>query len=723
MKRKVQIAAIAFLMAFVVPMVLSSGEASSDSEAQLLSTENTSADYLLADYKEWEAKFVENGGDRNVVMSMGYFKGLSTEKTNASGQVTLNLIDGIVSVQAEGLSKGESWDFWLIDNGPGSSVTPDAEDAMVRVGRLKHRGKFAKLEANLGSTAFVDFDPDLYVVTRGGKNPAEERILVGTTTLFHRLYRSGQRGQFGQLADMDLPRPAPPEPAKASLWTSLVEGLSPTAHAAVGVIPEGGGGGDGGSLTPVETLINQGRTLFLSEQFNGNGRTCATCHREDENLTISPEFIATLPANDALFVAEFNPNLSASACPGGTPCFENPVLMRKFGLILENLDGFGDLQNRFVMRGVPHTLALLQNTLTPAPDGTTQPPNERTGWSGDGAPVGTFTLSNGASHLAQGFLRDFPIGAVTQHFTKTLLRRNNIDFRLPTNAELDAMNAFMRSTGRRADLILAGPGALSLKGEVPREGQRIFNNGGAGFVGSRGIPNGTANGAGKCFFCHFNAGASDFFFADQNANFNTNVEQLPSQPADLVVPAQKNPADGGFGTGTPPAGVFGIGDGTFNTPVLVEAADTGPFFHNSAIATIEEAVNFYNSSQFNNAPGFGPQVGGIRLEATEVAAVAAFLRVINALENIRSAIEIETRARNAKFLNDSVDLLKLSISELEDALNVLHGGGLHPEAQVKLRQAIDLDQQALVTNSRSARQALIDQAIALKISARADMRN
>jgi hypothetical protein len=726
MKTRIKLALIAFLMALIVPMVLSSVGSSADSESHLR-TGATDADYLLADYKAWEAKYLDNGGDRNVVMPMGNLKGLSSEKTNAAGQVTLNLIDGLVSVEAEGLSTKESWDFWLIDNGAGSSVTPDAADAMVRVGTLKHKKKLAKLEADLGSKAFLNFDPDLYVVTRAGKNPAEESILVGTTTLFHRLYRSGRRGQFGKLADMDLPNPAPPKPAqesaKESLWSSLVESVSPTAHAAVGVIPDGGGSGEGGSLTPLDILINQGRTLFFSEQFSGSGRTCGTCHREDENLTISPEFMATLPANDALFVAEFNPSLAASACPGGTPCFENPVLMRKFGLILENLDGFGDLQNRFVMRGVPHTLALLQNTLSPAPDGTTTPPNERTGWSGDGAPVGNVTLGNGVPHLAQGTLRDFPIGAVTQHFTKTLLRRPNIDFRLPTNAELDAMNAFMRSTGRRADLVLAGPGALSLKGEIPREGQRIFNNGGAGFVGSRGIPNGTANGAGKCFFCHFNAGASDFFFADQNANFNTNVEQLPSQPADLVIPAQKNPADGGFGSGTPPAGVFGLGDGTFNTPVLVEAADTGPFFHNSSILTIEEAVNFYNSSQFNNAPGFGPQIGGIRLEATEVAAVAAFLRVINALENIRSALEIENRARGAKALSDSVDLLKLSVSELEDALNVLHGGGLHPEAQVKLRQAIDLDRQAMTTSSRSARQALIDQAIALKVSARSDMRN
>src|SRR5215510_1225859 len=407
MKKRVQLTLIAFLMVFVVPMVLSSGVSSSDSESQPLSTGMSSANYLLADYKAWEAKYVENGGDRNVVISMGYFKGLSTEKTNASGQVTLNLIDGIVSVKTEGLSKKESWDFWLIDNGPGSSITPDVEDAMVRVGSLKRQGKLAKLEANLGSKAFVDFDPDLYVVTRAGKNPAEERILVGTTTLFNRLYQSGQRGQFGVLADMDLPRPAPAEPAKESLWTNLVESLIPTAHAAIGVIPDGGGSGEGGSLTPLDILINQGRTLFFNEQFNGNGRTCGTCHREPENLTISPGFIATLPANDALFVAEFDPNLNQSACPGGTPCFENPVLMRKFGLILENLDGFGDLSNRFVMRGVPHTLALLQNTLSPAPDGTTTPPNERTGWSGDGAPVGPFSLGDGTPHLAQGLLRDF----------------------------------------------------------------------------------------------------------------------------------------------------------------------------------------------------------------------------------------------------------------------------------------------------------------------------
>ena len=132
--------------------------------------------------------------------------------------------------------------------------------------------------------------------------------------------------------------------------------------------------------------------------------------------------------------------------------------MRKFGLILENPDGFDNLPSKFVMRGVPHTLALLQNTLTPvaavpgatpnpdgsipSQDGTTTPPNERTGWGGDGAP-GT------------GTLREFIIGAIVQHYPKTLNRSAPGDFRLPTTGELDDLEAFQKSLGRRADLNLA----------------------------------------------------------------------------------------------------------------------------------------------------------------------------------------------------------------------------------------------------------------------------
>ena len=339
---------------------------------------------------------------------------------------------------------------------------------------------------------------------------------------------------------------------------------------------------------PQRKLIAQGRDLFFNETFNGNGRTCGSCHRAENNFTIDPAFIATLSDDDPLFVAEFNPALKEH--------FEKPELMRQFGLILENLDGFGDLANRFVLRGVPHTLGL--RTSVQSQQGP------RTGWSGDGAP-------------GDGSLRSFAVGAVIQHFPKTLHRVAGVDFRLPTEEELDALEAFQLSLGRQDELALP----LSLNGTVAKRGQEIFND-----------PT-----LGKCFACHTNAGANGnpniFGPGAGNLSFNTGVEDLPDQPADLT--GALVPPDDGFGT---------PGNGKFNTPPLSEAADTGPFFHNNSIETIEGSVAFYNGDAFNNSPAgqllIGATGSGITLDATQVVAVAAFLRVINTLENIRVSIAL-----------------------------------------------------------------------------------
>jgi hypothetical protein len=640
---------LAFLLiAIAVPVLFLSGKASSESDPALAGIGLGSMETFDANYKAWEAEYVKNGGDHNMVLAMGWFKGLSTTQTYASGLAKLNLVDGVVSVTINGLSKHEGWDLWMIDSAAGRSIMPESDDNMLRLGSLKNDGKVASFEANLGKETFAKFDMDLIIVTKAGKNPTEDRTIVGTTSLFHRVYRSAQRGEFGVLADAD---PLPPTPDTRGLVQQLTDAISPIASAQIGPIPN--------ATTPLQQSITRGRQSFFNETFNGNGRTCGTCHRENGNLTIDPEFIDDLAPNDPLFVAEFVPALANN--------FENPVLMRKFGLIMENADGFGDLANNFVMRGVPHTLALLQNTLTAVAgggDGTTTPPNERTGWGGDGAP-GT------------GTLREFIIGAITQHYPRTLSRMAPGDFRLPTTGELDDLEAFQKSLGRRADLNLATLGP-KLRNEVARKGVEIFNNGGSVLGGSNA-------GAGKCFFCHLNAGASDFFFPGANANFNTNVESLPSQPADLVVPAQLNPADGGFGAGAGPTG--GFGNGSFNTPVLVEAADTGPFFHNNSIETIEGAVDFYNSSAFNNAPGFGALIGGIKLEATEVVAVGAFLRVINVLENERSARDLIDRIKIATSGAQAQELANLAVSEIDDAIEVLEGGGLHRPAQKDFNKA------------------------------------
>jgi len=381
---------------------------------------------------------------------------------------------------------------------------------------------------------------------------------------------------------------------------------------------------------PQQALIEKGRALFFDETFAGNGRTCGSCHREEANFSINAAFIATLPPNDPLFVAEFNPALKEN--------FENPRLMREFGLIVENLDGFDDLPNKFVMRGVPHVLGLRHSVASPQ--------GPRTGWSGDGAP-------------GDGSLRSFATGAVIQHFTKTLNRVAGVDFRLPTDAELDALEAFQLSLGRQEDLALP----LALKGTVARRGQALFLD----------------NTVGKCNLCHQNAGANADFGGGSlgNANFDTGVENLPDQPARLT--GEKVPRDDGFGR---------PGDGTFNTPPIVEAADTGPFFHNNAIETIEGAVAFYDGESFNNSPA-GRAAGGIKLDGTQIVAIAAFLRVINALENIRqsSALLDESLRKDVADTTRAPVLIERALPEIRDAVEVLAGGGLHPQAVANLQAA------------------------------------
>jgi cytochrome c peroxidase len=677
-KRIIKLVATVFVLSSCTALFVMSYSASPGPEIQTATTGIGDVDVLKVNYQAWEAEYEKSGGDKNIVLPIGWFKGLSTESTDASGLVKLNLIDGVISVKARGLSPSQSWDVWLVDNrsGGGRTVLPEPGDDLMQIGTLSGDGKVATLEANPGSDAFANFEVDLVVVARTGKQPTEERVLAGTTTLFHRLYRSAKQGQFGVFKDTDqIPAQSAEKPG---LMARLLERIMPSAKAQIGPIPH--------PATPLEQLITQGRNIFFNERFNGNGRACGTCHRENNNMTIDPEFIATLPANDPLFVAETNPDLAVN--------FENPVLMRKFGLILENADGFDDLAHKFVMRGVPHVLALIPSSIAAASfdgvntfDGTTIPPKERVGWGGDGAP-GT------------GTLREFAIGAITQHFTKTLNRTPGVDFRLPTEAELNALEAFQKSTGRRADPALTGPTPIQFKSEVAARGRLIFNN----------------TSVGKCGFCHANAGAG--IAIPLNANFDIGVSNQPDKPADLA--GQLNPPDGGFGR-APGGPGGGFGNGTFSTPPLVEAADTGPYFHDNSVATLEGAIGFYNGPAFQNSPG-GIALGGIRLDGSQVTAIAAMLRVLNALENIRSATSLAERAKIAESSAQARELLRLSTAELEDAHDVLKCAALHPEARAKLLGALVHINIGIVSSSnQSLRNRSIDEALALLAAARTDM--
>jgi hypothetical protein len=601
--------------------------------------ESPAAERVAAHYETWKRSRAPGG----LTVRLGFAKGITSRRHQMGAVASVDLADNSLVVEAYGLPVPA--DVWWVDNrsGPDASALPDAGDEFVLVGSLA-AGR-SSVQRALGATASdeVPLELDLIVITPAGSGPQEQPLLLGGPGTFERLYAQERAGK---------------------LHADTVGG-------------------------EIARLLERGRRLFEQETFAGNGRTCATCHPSLNNFTIDPRFIATLPDEDPLFVAERVDELAE---------LENSRLLRARGVILENLDGF---DRPGVLRGVPPTLALATSVTGPAIpfDNTANPafgivpPAERTGWSGDGSPGG-------------GSLREFALGAVIQHFPRSLERVAGRDFRLPTDAELDALEIFQLSLGRQrrpADLVFASP--------LVREGKLIFER------------LDTAEGtlpAGKCALCHSRAGANidETFFSELlgapvagNANFATGINELGALPSELVDPGAAPrdggfariahdgincvPPHGGFGTVTPEGGALppGLCEEDFNTPPLVEAADTGPFFHNNAVDTLEAAVGFYNDDAFNGSSG-GQLLAaldsggvGIRLDGSQVSAVASFLRAVNAVENIRESLDLLAQASD-RCRNGAKPLLDRALAEMRDAVEVLGPTGLAPAAVETLDGAI-----------------------------------
>lgn len=366
-----------------------------------------------------------------------------------------------------------------------------------------------------------------------------------------------------------------------------------------------------------------------------------------ESFALSPDDVAARPPNDPLFVAENNPNLRG---------LENPELMRLKALILENLDGF---DRPGVLRGVPHTLGMRFSIQPDKGDASRSafPLANATGWSGDGAPP------------PDGSLRDFAVGAVVQHFPRDLLRRPNVDFRVPTRQELDNITEFMLSLGRQTQVSIQGDegDALVFRDADVEAGRRLFLSAPSRNGGTR-----------SCNGCHDEAGALDE--AGNNRQFDTGVANRPLAPACLG----DAPGDGGFGitpvvsrtiacaNGTTTIETF-RGNGQFNTPSLIEAADTAPLFHNNSAATIEDAVAHYTSEAFNASPAGGNNA--FVLNQTQIRQVGAFLRALNSRDNTENAIRVLRRALREGSARQS-DSIREALADTGDAISVIQASPL-----------------------------------------------
>lgn len=576
--------------------------------------------------------------DQHHHVGFGFHPGLSTEKllgplgVPLGGQATLHFVTdlqgtaGTVTATMTGPATG-SFDLFFVKNAPGrGTVKPESFDTIRRVGRfvrVANQPNRYTLTATIGTAAFpafgVNFDLDMVVVTRAGQTPTTSRLATGERTLFEKRFFREKAGR--------------PLDAVTGALANDVETNDP--------------------------LVRRGAHLFFNETFAGNGRTCGTCHRLDDNLQLSPAFVATLPPDDPLFVF-----------PEG---LEDRALL-PHALIRENLDGFDDLGRKFVQRSIPHTLALStsigqvitqQRGFNDAPVGAAAdgpPPDQRTGWSADGAP-------------GRGTLHEFAFGAVVQHFTLSTSRFVGSSFRIPTQAELDALEAFQLFSGRQKN---------------PNTGPLGFGDPAA----ARGRD--AALGSANCVTCHRDLIGNPAI----NFDLDTGVEQLP-------IPfrtASNMPRDGGFGvsnldpvTNQPVAGsvTAGFGNGQFNVPPLYEAADTAPFFHNGAVATIEDAVGFYATPQFlasRAARIFAAP--NQELFPAQRDDIVAFMRTINALTNIT-----QVRKRVA-YLRDNATqggatIMRIAIEDTRDAIDALTSPTLGGSATASALHALQTARQSL----------------------------
>jgi len=240
--------------------------------------------------------------------------------------------------------------------------------------------------------------------------------------------------------------------------------------------------------------------------------------------------------------------------------------------------------------------------------------------------------------------------------------------------------------------------------------------------------------------CHSNAGAN-FIDTGLNRNFDNGI-RLASN-ANFI---SRGTVDGrllndaGFGgqdlehPNFDTSGVGfneGFGNGTFSPPPLIEAADTGPFFHNAfrfqsrLPDDIEEAVNFYRlpSDAFGQSQGgkFLEQRFGtpLTLSSADSGAIARFLRVLNAALNIDIAKQRLQAASTlvTSFGDTRADiqkrLMELAVVEVDDALDVTlaEGGEVYPDVRVLLSQAKDEVALGLSAASASQRQLRIANAL------------
>ncbi len=421
------------------------------------------------------------------------------------------------------------------------------------------------------------------------------------------------------------------------------------------------------TLPGAASQVKQGETLFLKETFLGNGRTCASCHVPGDDFGLTAAKVASLPANDPLFVHELNVNRlvvnsAGSILPTASSGFTQPSDFQLSGTITGSLSG---ASQAVVLAGSGNTYLILggaalnvaNNVLSDTNGNKGRLVSFTTGTLG-GTNLENSTLMRGGRALIQeninGFtqapfmrgspplinalhtapyglsgefadLQTFSAGAVRQHFPRGTNRVAGVDFRDPTSAELAAMEAFQQSLPGPSDGVFGDTNGFArfATTEAQKRGRDLFF------------------GAARCAVCHNGkalATSSGQFGTTNGANesFNTGVANLLINTQDGL-PTEQN-------VGQP------ANSRRFSTPGLFGVRKTAPYFHDHSKSDLTEAILFYDSTQFRQSPA-ALQIGTANLfdgfTVGNVSDIRAFLEsLVDAPISFTRQVALLTRCTN-----------------------------------------------------------------------------
>jgi cytochrome c peroxidase len=421
----------------------------------------------------------------------------------------------------------------------------------------------------------------------------------------------------------------------------------------------------GKTLTiPLATQVAQGENLFNGETFQGNGRTCASCHIASLNFALPPSNIQSRFSNvsatfDPLFIGETSPssfdsgfdfNLNTleltQTVQSGAPC--SGTLQ---GIITS---GSGTTAARAkVLTQVSPTTYLVSGGMNPALSGTVSDSNSCSG-TVMSITAGSLGAIAGSSVLGLEDPKRMRTSAALNFPQGRGLILENIDG-FPPNAPVFRKSPHLLNLNQRfgsfglsgsvPDLQTFATGAVTQ--HFPRTLAR--NSGGSdpdfrlptsdelaameAFMRAQEFPAGTDPnkfdlnrfvitaaqqrgraaffGLAKCSFCH-----SGTVFTD-SALFNTGVvNQVINSAGVDNLPCEPSTA---------------CGTRTFSVRQLFNIANLGPFFHDGSAATLQDVIAFYNSSFFNTSPGeaFSGPINTFAISPTAADDIVAFLEGIS----------------------------------------------------------------------------------------------